>query len=1213
MSSADCFKFDNFPSGTDLSDIFTNNKNTVNPILPFGFKIQGEVNICVSKCGHTLNKCEDLKIENVINYGKMLVMVPKNKDCELTLDFDFKSGNINSELNKIYKLIYITFSCPSLIQIGDSNCDLQGFFIFKNQEGLYCILSTLYRGVQSQYDILANSLLSSLLNNNIPSSGSGGGSSIPINISDFFPQEEKDYYQFSNTEKNSNTSKQNILIKLYSKKLNISQSIVNNLKNKLFKKNSTCNYDFFNQNLLSNYSVLPTNLDISYVKDHGNFKLCGVKEKMEDYNEKTIVEEEYEEEEPSIIDKLTKSNLEEKKESYINFTKDAKTLKIYKISVTTEDGKQGIPEKIFKNPSGSLSEEYVDYISYHDLFIYFPDYDEAEIQKSINEFPTYAYKNAYWRTDYTIRLFKNDDKDSSTQNLSISPSPPINTNTNFFTITEKSSIEKAASFIGGDITQEDVFNSMKNFPNQHVNGYYVSYYYNKDTKTDNIYSKIMYIVYCVLIILLNFLFYRYIYFITNEDYENVSMKDDEIINNDDLKQLASCRLLFNLIFVFQIIMTIVYTILNLSNINSTPSIYSTILIITLILTICLTLYYGFLRLQFSNKKVSYAEHKSLKILLERNKEHHENNEEDENYILKVINLLKNYLFINDNSNDELNNLYQQLLDLKKRLDEMNNDTSNTNEEDDIYDELENIIEKLKTYIPENISEKSSNSRTGIFLKSIFSLFTSILNSLNLQLRNNININKKSAKNIIKKISSFIGNKDLNTDKFDTNNKKGGRTINPITLPVNKNTNNKKTPFTLPVNKNTTDKIIDNYINNDETEVSINGKIFGKRVFPDLNNENEEDEENELIEKDPNNLLKNLLKIVSIKNIFIWHIFIVVLWNLSSYIRNIIQIFDTSNIYNDSVKILFSFTNLFFISLLVLILIFKIWSLFVPIKYEDKFTISHKYFFAIIIILLLFYLWIYFIWFKLDINQSIYSVIFVFLLIVFIFLGFVITFSYYQNIWLFIASIGIILTLISAVFTVINKNFNIVTIILLFIFLTGLCQFIFENYFNTLIFNYSDILYWFLVIIYVFVFLSVFSGLVYLIYIKFIKLDKMYKYNFFIIPFVLVGIYLFIKNLDLDKSNVPFMIPVNNNNLMRGGNINMATGINTAEINTNGINTNGINTNGINTNGINTNGINTTNIHHIKNLTNLISFYEKSGNKNNKKIIDKLREELLNSL
>ena len=48
-------------------------------------------------------------------------------------------------------------------------------------------------------------------------------------------------------------------------------------------------------------------------------------------------------------------------------------------------------------------------------------------------------------------------------------------------------------------------------------------------------------------------------------------------------------------------------------------------------------------------------------------------------------------------------------------------------------------------------------------------------------------------------------------------------------------------------------------------------------------------------------------------------------------------------------------------------------------------------------------------------------------------------------------------------------------------------------------------------------------------------------------------------------------------------------------------------------GINTNGINTTNIHHIKNLTNLISFYEKSGNKNNKKIIDKLREELLNSL
>ena len=159
----------------------------------------------------------------------------------------------------------------------------------------------------------------------------------------------------------------------------------------------------------------------------------------------------------SIIEKLTKANLEDKKEKYINFTDD---LIVYKC-----DLKNGHPKKVFKNSEyvvGEDSDKLVDYIKFKELLLQNPDYDEDEVKRSINEFPNYIYKDAYWRVDYTVRLYKKTDSEDDFN----------------FEIIDVNSIEDAVKI--GDYTPEEAY-SMKNFPNVAVGDYYVSYYYNNST------------------------------------------------------------------------------------------------------------------------------------------------------------------------------------------------------------------------------------------------------------------------------------------------------------------------------------------------------------------------------------------------------------------------------------------------------------------------------------------------------------------------------------------------------------------------------------------------------------------------------------------------------------------------------------------------------------------------------------------------------------
>ena len=61
MSSSNYFKYEFHGSNsTDLNNIYTNNSNTVNPLLPFGVHIKGGVSVCVTKCGHTFSKSDNI-------------------------------------------------------------------------------------------------------------------------------------------------------------------------------------------------------------------------------------------------------------------------------------------------------------------------------------------------------------------------------------------------------------------------------------------------------------------------------------------------------------------------------------------------------------------------------------------------------------------------------------------------------------------------------------------------------------------------------------------------------------------------------------------------------------------------------------------------------------------------------------------------------------------------------------------------------------------------------------------------------------------------------------------------------------------------------------------------------------------------------------------------------------------------------------------------
>lgn len=602
--------FDFSDGNAILSDIFKNKSTVVNSLLPFGLHIKGNILICYERCGQSFSNTE-IDINIMKNYGKMLMIKPINDNSELTVFHDSRNENIDEEGNGKYKLKYICFTCPPTIKIGENDADMQSYLIYSNNKGLYAIVCTLYVGSTSDIDSLPNALLNSLLtSNNIPEiTKSNGNINIKnIDINHFFPQDKKDYYEYINSDSKNN--KRDVLVKVFQKKVRISTNIIETLKQKLFNPKSNDNYSNFSNSMASLYKIPTKHINIFHIPQI-DMKIPKQNDTFKNEDKVSIEEETVEEENSSLIDKLKKSSLEEKKEKYINFADDDK---IYKIDIN--DGSIKKDDK----------KDDIVYDNLTDLLLKNKSYSEDEIKKAINEFPNYIYQDSYWRLKYKVRLYEtSDDGDYSI-------------------IDDIESIDDVKNKINKEETNKNIFYSMKNFPNYGIGDdqkYYVTYYYPEKVSELNNSGNMIYLFSCWIIILFNYIFYKLIVSCVNEDYGDITVDDSEIINNDDYKKLAAWRLLINIIFIIQIITTLIYSVLNISGLINSSFVFSGFYIFLLLLIFITIILYACARLYFSDRKVSYSESKSLKILLESN-----NNDENNNILNWIINsfsLIKNSL------------------------------------------------------------------------------------------------------------------------------------------------------------------------------------------------------------------------------------------------------------------------------------------------------------------------------------------------------------------------------------------------------------------------------------------------------------------------------------------------------------------------------------------------------------------------------------------
>ncbi len=193
MSNNLNLKFDFSDGNPILNDIFQNNsKDIVNPLLPFGLNINGSILICYDRCGQEFEHTE-IDVTIMKNYGRILMLKPKDDKSELSIFHDSRNDNIDDNGSGIYKLKYICFTCPPTIKIGTDDSDMQSYLIYSNDKGLYSVVCTLYNSSTAEIDALPNALLNSLLtSNNIPDIGKSNGrlSIKNIDITHFFPEKK---------------------------------------------------------------------------------------------------------------------------------------------------------------------------------------------------------------------------------------------------------------------------------------------------------------------------------------------------------------------------------------------------------------------------------------------------------------------------------------------------------------------------------------------------------------------------------------------------------------------------------------------------------------------------------------------------------------------------------------------------------------------------------------------------------------------------------------------------------------------------------------------------------------------------------------------------------------------------------------------------------------------------------------------------------------
>ena len=856
----------------NLKEIFHKN--------PFFIDVKGSINICQVRCGQTFEN-NNVKLSSMTNFGKLLVLNPNQKDkvtAKIKLAFDSANDDLDENGDAFYELKNIFFSVPSFHRINGELSDLESYVVYAspqtNGSVLYSVICTMYNGTPTlpteNHELLSYKLLDELFgvsndNNIIPEKFGTKAIVTPDNldINELLPEKgSQSFYEYVNP------INPNVNVRIFQKKLNVSNSCLEKLRTKLTPGVEYNNFKlavsqqinppkglffFYSQDLTNNYknyiaSQKPTS-------DTGDSIREFIKSKEVDEIEH-ISEEETQEEEMVLIQKLRKVHFD-KKEKYLNFDDSLNSKdKIYQINSTngrieTFEGDKNKP-KIYDN--------------LHDLMIKNPKLDIDEIKKAIEQFPNYTYQGSCWRYNYTIVLYKVKGEGFDIDKEKI-PEEDI----------EHQTIQQAAKKIGLEDnleSQQEVFYAMKNFPNYEKNEYYITYFYNMND-TESRFKLIIGIVIFWTILLINYLFYRVVFNAAGNDYGSLMVDKNDILINDEMKNLACNRLLINGVFIIQIILTIIYSLLCIGGLIKGETTITWIISIFIILFLFLLGCYIPKRFSFDSKQVSYVEDNSLHLFLEA--------ESNDSSFWKVWDLIKSFTMV----------FYPQ-------------------KQSEIQEILKNIYDKMDSIENEDVKTTLSSD-----LQRLISSNSTDPQSLN---------------NSLKNINSLPENMKVNINKLGKllQQKGGADPAQPILFSTTSQppapilfSATEEVPLVLKTNNET------NVNNNVDT---VNTIFNGKPYFPDLNsNETTGNKKKGPFEKVPwtSNLINKILEPVKLFVIIGFITFIlVIMYNLG----------DLYNTYNLGKNIINAGSLLYFNNFWVLLIIYFAYSYSIISKILNYFQV-----------------------------------------------------------------------------------------------------------------------------------------------------------------------------------------------------------------------------------------------------------------------------------
>ena len=869
---------------------------------PFYINVKGSINICQIRCGQTFEN-NNVKLSSMTNFGKILVLNPNNKEkieAKIKLAFDSANDDTDENGNSSYTLKKIFFSVPSFHRINGTISDFESYIVYassqKNGNVLYSVICTLYNGSSqlptNEHELLTYKFFDELfINNNvIPEKFGTKAIKTPdiLDLTELIPEKgNQSFYEYVNP-KNPNVN-----IRIFQNKMSISNSCIEALKAKLtpgveysnFKQNIGQQLNpekglffFYSQDLTNNYkNYVNTNKPKEKLNDYDNL-VENIEEDNEDISE---------EEQVVLIQKLKQTHFD-KKEKYVNFDESiSSNEKIYEINPIT-----GLIRTLNDNDSNT-NDPLIIYNNLHDVMAKNPNYDIDEIKKSIEQFPNYVYQNSCWRYDYTIVLYevkeKLDVENYNIENIELK----IETK-------DEETIKKATKKIGLDETNnndiKEVFYAMKNFPNYEVKNYYISYFYTSSSSKSK-FKVIIGVVIFWALLLINYLFYRLIFTIGNSNYTDKTVTNNDILINDEMKNLASNRMWINVLFIIQIASTIIFSLLSISGVTTNETGFSTFIIVLIAIILFLIFKYICKRFQFTNEQVSYIENHSLKVFLEKgmnkpndqlnlNNQNSQNLESKDNLNNNIKQNIQNGGAENNSENMNLGKqentfsiFFKNMMDLLSSFSiSLPNQTQHKIQDlfTDLYTKIDNLEDEdkkielseqmniLKKFIDYSKDDKDSK-------KNAQELIQTILSELPQNKKENDPL--EDIKHYLKNLKSIYLDSNKNKEKMT-----GGDPIEPLTFG----------DTTDLENNNNTPIILKNEFNNNDDDYESNSIINGKPLFPDLE-VNQKDNENKYNKSDwwPN--FWN--QILEIKNSILFTLFVILILAITYKLSDIYLLYD----------------------------------------------------------------------------------------------------------------------------------------------------------------------------------------------------------------------------------------------------------------------------------------------------------------------------------